>query len=168
MSKQSGPIVFTATPEMAKSMKVFKAGAVYVAQRAAAVAISSNGSTATATQRAPRKASKKKKKTKKVTKKASKKKKVSKRVTKKTSKKVAKKTSKKASKGSLVKPEMIVKYVRQNAGCNMTDIEGHTRLPQATIRRFLNAAREQGHIRTEGQRRGLRYFVGAPTAALAV
>ena len=69
--------------------------------------------------------------------------------------------AKKAKKRSTIKPELIVKFVRKNEGCNMTDIEGHTNLPQATIRRVLNSAREAGDIRTEGQRRGLRYFVGS-------
>jgi hypothetical protein len=157
VSKQSGPIVFAATAEMAKSMKVFKAGAVYVAHRAAAVAIVDIKSTTTKSSQTTKKTTKKK-----ATKKATKKK-----ATKKATKKKA--TKKKATKktGKTIKPEMIVKYVRKNEGCNMTDIEGHTNLPQSSIRRILNAARESGAIRTEGQRRGLRYFMGAQATASA-
>lgn len=160
MSKQSGPIVFTATAEMAKSMKVFKAGATYVAHRAVAVALGSNESTTT--RRSTKKATTKKATTKVVA--AKKKKKTKKKVAKKA---IAKKVIKKAIKRSKVNPKMIVKFVRQNEGCNMTDIEGHTKLPQATIRRVLNSARELGSIRTEGQRRGLRYFSAAQQAAEA-
>jgi len=155
VSKQSGPIVFAATAEMANSMNVFKAGSVYVAHLAAAVAFVDPKSSPTKSSRTTKKTTKKKVTKKKVTKKKAKKK--AKKVTKKATKKVTKKKAKKT-----IRPEMIVKFVRKNEGCNMTDIEGHTNLPQPTIRRILNAARESGEIRTEGQRRGLRYFVGAP------
>ena len=155
MSKLSGPIVFTATAEMAKSMKVFKAGATYVAHRAVAVAIASSGSSpAEATQKVTKKATKKATK-----KRATKKKKdATKDATKDVTKDVKLVTRKKAFLRSNAAPKMIVKFVRKNEGCNMTDIESHTKLPQATIRRALNSAREEGTLRTEGQRRGLRYF----------
>jgi len=156
MSKQSGPIVFTATPEMAKTMKVFKAGATYVAHQASAVALAVGSPPTTRSSRTTKPAKTAKKKVSKKT---------AKKATKKTAKKVAKKTTKKVGKKATVKPGMIVKFVRKNEGCNMTDIEGHTNLPQAVLRRILNSARESGVIRTEGQRRGLRYFVGAPESA---
>ena len=159
MSKQSGVVVFTATPEMAKQMpKVFKTGATYVAQRATAVAL---GPT-------PRK---KRATTKKATKKTGQKV-TKKRLTRKkqqAAKPVAKPVAK-STKRKPIRPDLIIGFVKKNEGCNMTDIEGHTNLPQTTIRRVLNTARESGKIRTEGQRRGLRYFVGggAPIAAAAL
>ena len=182
MSKHDGPIVFTVSPEMAKSMKVFRAGETYVAHRATAVVGVGEG---TSTRTPPKKKAAKKKvakKTtkKKVTKKASKRKPKTKKAPskkkstpkKKTKKKVTKKASKpKALKKKTVKPDIIVKFVRENEGCNMTDIEASTKMPQAAIRRVLNQEREKGSIRTEGQRRGLRYFIGKsspePVAAAA-
>lgn len=153
MSNANGMIVFTATPEMAKQMKGFKSGATYVAQRATVVGIGQ----AAPTTRSNKKATKKV--TKKVAKKVAGKPKATKATKKVTKKKV------KATKRKAVKPEVILKFVRNNEGCNMTAIEGHTNLPQATIRRILNSARAEGSIRTEGQRRGLRYYAGAAPAA---
>jgi len=177
VSSKSGPVVFTATPEMAKQMpKIFKVGATYVAQRAAAVSVGDTSSSpAKATRRratkkvATKKASKPKRK-KKVTKKAAKKTPKKKKVTKK-QKKTTKKAPKKKVKAGLkvtkrrpIKPEIIIQYVNDNAGCNMTDIERSTKMPQTAIRRVLNSARDAGAIRTEGQRRGLRYFAGSEDA----
>jgi len=183
MSSQSGFIVFTATPEMAQQTKVFKSGVTYVAQRAVAVAqtgsapasavkaggrkktSSRKASTKSATtKKAARKTTAKKATTKKVTKKAaaSKPAKASKREKAATAKRPLKSTARKTD-----KPEIIVQYVRANEGCNMTDIERSTKLPQAAIRRILNTARDAGAVRTEGQRRGLRYFAGAATAGAA-
>ena len=163
MSNQNGPIVFTATPEMASQMKVFKAGATYIAQRAGAVHLGepaqASPSRKAAANPAPKKVKPKMIK-KQVTKKASKPKAA-------VAKKVAKKVTKapKASKREMLTPDIVVKFVRENEGCNMTDIEQAVNHPQATIRRVLGAAREDGSVRTEGQRRGLRYFVGASTGA---
>jgi hypothetical protein len=180
MSKQNGYVVFTATHEMAKQMpKVFKAGATYVAQQASAVAV---GSSSTSTSGPPtRKATAKKESAKKKlakkrasTKKATKV--VKKASTKKATKRVAKKAAAakapaepKATTRKAIKPDLILGYVKKHEGCNMTDIESHTKLPQPVIRRILNNARDAGEIRTEGQRRGLRYFYGseAPVAASA-
>ena len=154
MSSKNGPLVFTATPEMAAQMpKIFRSGVTYVAQQAAAVAI--EGATTTRTTRVS-------KKTKTTKKKASKK--ASKTTKKKASKKASKKSPAKATRRKSIKPEIVLQYVKDNQGCNMNDIEWHTKMPQAAIRRVLNAAREAGEIRTEGQRRGLRYFSGAEAA----
>lgn len=170
MSSQNGFIVFTATPEMAQQTKVFKAGVTYVAQRAVAVAQSSATSSASSSKTAGRTktAAKKKKIAKRAVKKTATKKRLTKKVTKKAAVKLSKRaqaaTAKrplKATARSAAKPEIIVQYVRDNEGCNMTDIERSTKLPQATIRRILNTAREGGEVRTEGQRRGLRYYSGA-------
>lgn len=146
VSKQTGPLVFTATPEMAKQMpKIFRAGITYVANRAVVTDFGSSPQT-------PKPIKKKKTApTKKVTDGAKKKKKK----TIKRARKVAKSTKRK-----LIKPDLIIDFIRENEGCNMTAIEGHTHLPQITIRRILNLARNNGEIRTEGQRRGLRYFDG--------
>lgn len=78
---------------------------------------------------------------------------------KKASKKEAKEPkAKKVAKTKAINPEVVVQFVRANSGCNMTDIEKSVKMPQADIRKALNVARESGEIRTEGQRRGLRYF----------
>jgi hypothetical protein len=60
--------------------------------------------------------------------------------------------------------DVIVKFVKANPGTNMTAIEAHTKLPQVDIRKALNDAREDGSIRTEGQRRGLTYFADSGSA----
>ncbi|MGD9725362.1 MAG: hypothetical protein AB7L09_03025 [Nitrospira sp.] len=154
---QHGFIVFTATPEMAKqSNGALRSGVTYAAQRATVAAAPSS--------------------TKKVTKKSAK---VAKKVTKKAAKKIAKKVTKKVAKKAKVKaqpapkatprkavrPDAVVKFVRENDGCNMTDIERSVKLPQAALRRILNTARENGEITTTGQRRGLRYHITAPATA---
>jgi len=173
VSKQTGYVVFTATAEMAKQMpKVFKAGATYVAQRATAVAVEPTPLRSTKKRSTKKKTKKRVAKTLKKKKKVAKKKVAKKKVAKKkVAKKVAKKTATaKSTKRKPIRPDVIIGFVRKNEGCNMTDIEGHTRLPQTAIRRVLNTAREAGSIRTEGQRRGLRYFVdsGQPQAAAAL
>ncbi len=169
MSSSNGYVVFTATPEMAKQMpKVFKAGATYVAQRATAIAV--GGGSVTTTKNAPRTKPSTKKK---VEKKAKVAKKVAKKVTKKVAKKVAKKGDSpkialvKETKRKPVRPDVVLSFVRSNAGCNMTDIEGAVSLPQAVIRRILNSAREAGEIRTEGKRRGLHYFAEATASSVS-
>lgn len=165
MSKSNGPIVFTVTPEMAKQMKGIKAGETYVAHKATAVyggttVSGGSKSSSTKTRTSKQKTSTKKASAKKTaTKKASAKKTTRTKATKKVAKKKVKATKRKA-----VKPEVIISYVKNNEGCNMTDIEGAVKLPQATIRRILNSARADGVIRTEGQRRGLRYFAGATSS----
>jgi len=175
MTNQSGPVVFTITPAMAQGVKPFRVGDTWVAHKATTVALGEAVAPRVTTQKAAKKTAAKKKKT--AAKKASKPK-VTKKVTKKTSKpKVTKKQSTrqekvskanpavaKSTKRKPVRPDLIIGFVRKNEGCNMTDIEGHTKLPQGTIRRILNSARENGDIRTEGQRRGLRYYAGSEAA----
>jgi predicted RNA-binding protein with PIN domain len=167
VSNPNGFIVFTVTPDLAKQMKGFKSGATYVAQRAVAVV---NVGEASA-KNTRKKASSKKTATKRVTKKASKKtgrKAAVKKTTasKATSRKATKKATVKSTKRSSLTPDIVIKFVRENEGCNMTDIERSVKHPQAAIRRVLNSARSDGLITTEGQRRGLRYFAGnvAPAA----
>lgn len=174
MSKQDGPIVFTVTSER-QMPKVFKTGATYVAQKASAVAIESVASSqtkgrttrssaktsdATGRKKTTKKSSTAGRKKKNKTTKTKSTKSNSKRIAKSSSSARATKVSKKpkSTKRKPVKPEVIVHYVQNNDGCNMTDIEGAVKLPQAIIRRILNTARDSGSIRTEGQRRGLRYF----------
>jgi hypothetical protein len=142
VSKQTGFAICRATPEMAKQMpNIFKAGDVYLVQRATAVALGDEEP------------------------------KVSRSTSKKHStRRGSAKTTRapRATKRKPVKPEIILQFVRENAGCNMTDIERDTRMPQAGIRRVLNSAREDGTVRTEGQRRGLRYFAGSPEPIVVV
>ena len=164
MINSNGFIVFTVTPELAKQMKGLTSGATYIAQRATAVVTVVNTSEVS-TQNTP-KADVKQTTTKRVNKKAgrkaaSKSKVVDQKVVKKVVKKVAKKAIAKATKRLSLTPDIVVTFVRENEGCNMTDIERSVGHPQATIRRVLNSARNDGLITTEGQRRGLRYFVGA-------
>lgn len=63
--------------------------------------------------------------------------------------------------------DVILKFVKQNPGTNMTAIEASTKLPQADIRRTLNSAREAGVIRTKGQRRGLTYYAAGASSSTA-
>lgn len=156
---QNGFIVFTATPEMAKQTnRALRAGVTYAAQP---VKVAKQDETAPdkPTQKASTKTAK-------VKVKASKPAKAPKATKKAASAKVkASKPAKapKATKRTAVKPDAIIKFVRENDGCNMTDIEQATKAPQAKLRRMLNAARDAGHITTTGQRRGLRYHIGAAT-----
>lgn len=161
---QNGPIVFTATPEMAKQTnRALRSGVTYVAQQAKVA--KQDDTTAT---KSSRKSSTKKKTT---AKKKAAKKTTKKKVTKKTAAKKTKgkaKSAPKSTKRDVVKPEAVIKFVRENDGCNMTDIEQAIKAPQAKLRRVINAAREAGQITTTGQRRGLRYHIGSESAETAV
>lgn len=159
VSKQSGLFVFTATPELAKAMpKIFRQGATYTVQRADTVieAVRPNAGTKKVAS-----TTSVKKTTKKVGKPG---KSQASKVVKSTAPKLAK-----AGKGGRGKkaasPEVVVQFVRDNDGCNMTQIEAATKMAQPDIRKALNDAREAGLIRTEGQRRGLRYFAIAAAAS---
>lgn len=159
---QNGFIVFTATPEMAKqSNRALRSGVTYVAQRAT-VAKMAESSSSVDNKKTSTKRSTKKKVTKKASTRKSNKKTAKKASTRKTSTK--KSTSPKSTRRKSVKPEAIIKFVHENDGCNMTDIERATKLPQATLRRMINSAREAGAITTTGQRRGLRYHIGSVSA----
>jgi hypothetical protein len=137
VSKQ-GFSVIVAGPELAKAMpKMFKVGKSYVVANASVL----GERTPTATKQAkPGKPSKPGPKQAKAAKQTA------------TPKTTTFKTDRKVS------PDNVVKFVKANPGCNMTQIEVGTKMPQADIRKALNTAREAGSIRTEGQRRGLRYF----------
>lgn len=160
MSKQ-GFSVIVAGPELAKAMpKMFKSGKSYVVANASVLG---ERTTTTTKQAATTKASKPGPKQGKAAKQG----KAPKAA--KTTKTTAPKAPKKGA------SDNVVKFVKANPGCNMTQIEAGTKLPQADIRKALNVARESGAIRTEGQRRGLRYFASgasgdqtpAPAAATA-
>jgi hypothetical protein len=147
MSKLNGYIVFKATSEMAKQMpNVFKEGATYVAQEASVVSldnkttyqVSNVSSKMDNSDTESNVESKEIESNKLLTPKHPK--------------------NTKYTKRNPIKPNIIINYVKDNEGCNMTDIEVEVGAPQATIRRILNTARKAGTIRTEGQRRGLRYF----------
>lgn len=150
---QNGFIVFTATPEMAKQTnRALRSGMTYVAQPAkVAKMVDDSAPTPKATKKTTKKKVAKKTKAKAKAKKA-------------TKKKVVKKTSKpKATERTAIQPEAIIKFVQENDGCNMTDIEAAIKAPQSRLRRVINQAREAGDIVTTGQRRGLRYHI--PTVA---
>ena len=190
MANSNGVTIITATAEMAKQMKVFKQGETYIVQKVSSIYIDPQASSTPDSAQTTKKP-KAKVVTKGVAKKADKgptaktgskatasvtdakanaTETYSKKVTKRVSKKVAKKVAKvkvKATTRKSIKPEIILTFVRKNDGCNMTAIEAATKLPQATIRRMLNSARDSGNIRTEGQRRGLRYFANAETVGAA-
>jgi hypothetical protein len=139
VSKQ-GFSVIVAGPDLAKAMpKTFKQGHSYIVASATMIGEKSKANS-TAKGAKPSKA---------------------------TAPKSAKPTKASAPKPSRGGSDSVVKFVKANPGTNMTQIEVGTKLPQAEIRNALNVAREAGSIRTEGQRRGLRYFAGGvspPTA----
>jgi hypothetical protein len=152
VGKQGSFSVIVAGPELAKAMpKTFKAGASYVV---ASANVLGNGTSHATTKRA----AKSSKPTGKV--------KVKKAAIATKPAKPAKTPKAGGRKGSAT-PDTIVKFVKANPGTNMTAIEAHAKLPQADIRKALNTARELGLIRTEGQRRGLRYFAGGTTSPAA-
>ena len=153
MSKQSGYIVFKATPEMVRQIpNVFKKEATYVAREASVVSLGPNNAKQENEKTSTEEHSTPKNNGRKINK-------FSKSLTKNT-KPTKSNTTPKHTKRSPIKPDIIVDYVKDNEGCNMADIEVAIELPQSTIRRILNSARKSGTIRTEGQRRGLRYFGG--------
>lgn len=163
MSKQSGLFVFTATPELAQAMpKIFRSGSVYTVQRADTVIQTAPGTGpgrragGSVTPSAKKLAKKDTKPT-------------GKSQAAKLTKVPAQKAAPKVIKGGKrsASPESVVQFVRENDGCNMTQIEAATRMAQPDIRKALNDAREAGQIRTEGQRRGLRYFAVAASASAA-
>lgn len=156
MSKQSGLFVFTATPEMAQALpKVFRPGMTYIAQRADSVIAAARPST---TGRKAGGSTTGKKVTKAST--------TGKKVSKTSSPKPSVNKAPKGARGKkAVSPEVVVQFVRDNEGCNMTQIEAATKMAQPAIRKALNDAREAGLIRTEGQRRGLRYFATTAVAS---
>lgn len=156
MGKQ-GFAVIVAGPELAKAMpKMFKSGASYVVASASVLGERTTTTTKQATKAKPGPKPKGSPiKTQKGTKPAK---------AAKPTRATAPKATRKAAGGT-----DIVKFVKQNPGCNMTQIEVGTKMAQTEIRKALNAAREAGTLRTEGQRRGLRYFPatggGAPAQA---
>jgi len=148
MSK-SGFAVIVAGPDLAKAMpKMFKQGASYV------IASAKVFGQPVAVAKAPKAA-----KPAKTSNKAAKAPKAAKPA------KTAKPAKASAHKGGHKDhSDAIVKFVKANPGTNMTAIEAHTKLPQVDIRKALNDAREDGSIRTEGQRRGLTYFADSGSA----
>lgn len=158
MSKRGGLFVFTATPEMAQALpKIFKKGETYIAQRADTVIAAAGGTESRKTAPAGQK-----KAAKAPAKKAGRPAKAKAPV--KAPVKTPAKSGKVGRPRKNISPEVVVQFVRDNEGCNMTQIEAAVKMPQAAIRKALNDAREAGQIRTEGQRRGLRYY---PTTSVA-
>lgn len=148
MSKQ-GFAVIVAGPELAKAMpKTFKQGASYVVASATVLGERTTTKASVTAKATKAKPGPKPKAGLVKTQKATKPTKAAK-----PTRTTAPKASRKAATGTDV-----VKFVKQNPGCNMTQIEVGTKMSQADIRKALNSAREGGTIRTEGQRRGLRYF----------
>jgi DNA-binding transcriptional ArsR family regulator len=157
MTKSNGLFVFTATPEMAQANpRLFRAGETYTVQRADKVIEAARPSAKRAASAGSKKVSKK------ITKTLGKKK-----AAKASAPKPALKTGKVKSGKRAASPEVVVQFVRDNDGCNMTQIEASTKMAQPAIRKALNDARDAGLIRTEGQRRGLRYYATTATAAPA-
>jgi isochorismate synthase EntC len=177
MAKSHDVTILTATAEMAKQMKVFKSGETYVILRASSIYTDHRSSNQTTSSQTVKRTKKPKTTTvsKRVTERPTAKKVktknnvkgvVSEKATKKVKKKVIKKKVKATTRKS-IKPDLILTFVKKNDGCNMTAIAVATKLPQAAIRRVLNSARDNGSIRTEGQRRGLRYFANAQAGGSA-
>lgn len=149
---RNGVIVITASPEMSQlSGRALRSGVTYVVQEATVVGLPETSGSVKKTSSSKPKAISKKSASNKPSAKAPVK-------TKATS---AKMKTVKAAVRKNVQPDVIIAFVRGNAGCNMTDIESSVKAPQAQIRRVLKDARDAGQIRTEGQRRGLRYFAEA-------
>lgn len=157
MSNQSGLFVFTATPDLAQALpKVFKAGVTYTVQRASTInQPAASNKTSKNTSSSPKK----------TTKHAGKTPAKSSKQDEKRAKSAAPKTEGKSSKKKGISIDAVVQFVRDNDGCNMTQIEASTRAPQPILRKLLNDARDAGMIRTEGQRRGLRYFASTTASA---
>lgn len=146
--KQSGVFIFTATQELSQAMpKIFKRGETYTVQKVSGVI----GAQQQAVQRpaqAPKKGTKKVGRPPKQA-------------------KAGQKVGKAPRGRRGASPEAVLQFVRENEGCNMTQIEAAVKMAQPEIRRVLNEARDAGLIRTEGQRRGLRYFAVGVTALAA-